>query len=120
MKNDSKNLITHVKSFYVVGHTGIADSRGVIYDFAGPYTIGVGKLAFSPPTRYIQLDPAYCTDQTWDEGISNGCEVYKHRMHNLFCDNCHSHVAKCLNNMGYGNVPIHIGFHPNLFSFGLF
>jgi transmembrane protein 222 len=23
-------------------------------------------------------------------------------MHNIFCDNCHSHVAKCLNIMGYG------------------
>jgi large-conductance mechanosensitive channel len=30
--------------------------------------------------------------------------VYKGRMHNLFCDNCHSHVAKCLNNMGYGKI----------------
>jgi transmembrane protein 222 len=24
-------------------------------------------------------------------------------MHNIFCDNCHSHVAKCLNIMGYGD-----------------
>jgi hypothetical protein len=85
-----------------IGHTGIADSRGVIYDFAGPYTIGVGKLAFSAPTRYLQLDPAFCSAQTWDEGIANGNEVYKQRMHNICCDNCHSHVAMCLNNMGYG------------------
>ena len=25
-----------------IGHTGISDSEGVIYDFAGPYTIGIG------------------------------------------------------------------------------
>jgi hypothetical protein len=27
--------------FPFVGHTGICDSRGIIHDFAGPYTIGV-------------------------------------------------------------------------------
>ena len=25
------------------GHTGIADTQGVIHDFAGPYSIGVGE-----------------------------------------------------------------------------
>lgn len=99
----------------MAGHTGIADSRGVIYDFAGPYTIGVGKLTFSPPTRYIQLDPAFCSQQNWDEGIANGNEVYKQRMHNICCDNCHSHVAKCLNNMGYGKT--FLFSHWNIFSF---
>eukprot|EP01040_Poterioochromonas_malhamensis_P011954 gene11954-13042_t len=111
-----------------IGHTGIADSRGVIYDFAGPYTIGVGKLTFSPPTRYIQLDPAFCTDLNWDEGVGNGCEVYKNRMHNIFCDNCHSHVAKCLNNMGYGKrtdygmveIGVWVFFQGKFVSFGRF
>ena len=27
-----------------IGHTGIADSNGVIYDFAGPYTINKGNM----------------------------------------------------------------------------
>jgi transmembrane protein 222 len=26
---------------------------------------------------------------------------YKQRMHNIFCDNCHSHVAYCLNKMEF-------------------
>lgn len=88
--------------FPFIGHTGIADSNGTLYDFAGPYTIGVGKLAFGAPTRYLPLDPAFCTKKDWDSAVREGCDIYRERMHNLFCDNCHSHVAKCLNLMGYG------------------
>jgi transmembrane protein 222 len=89
--------------FPFIGHTGIATSKGVIYDFAGPYTIGKQYMAFGPPTRYIQLDPSLCRDVDWDAAVSQGCEIYSQRMHNICCDNCHSHVAKCLNIMGYGN-----------------
>ena len=39
-------------------------SSGVIYDFAGPYTIGKQHMAFGPPTRYIQLDPSLCRGTT--------------------------------------------------------
>lgn len=87
-----------------IGHTGIGDSNGTLYDFAGPYTIGVGRLSFSAPTKYLPMDPTQCTLANWDEGIREGNKVYKGRMHNLFCDNCHSHVAKCLNLMGYGKL----------------
>lgn len=76
---------------------------GIIYDFAGPYTIGVGNFAFGAPTRYLLLPPDQCHAATWDEGIESGSEVYSKRMHNLCCDNCHSHVAKCLNDMKYKN-----------------
>ena len=41
-----------------IGHMGICDSRGAVYDFAGPYTIGVDEMAFAAPTRYLVLDPA--------------------------------------------------------------
>mmetsp|Transcript_28291 Transcript_28291/g.28581 ORF Transcript_28291/g.28581 Transcript_28291/m.28581 type:complete len:169 (-) Transcript_28291:49-555(-) len=84
-----------------VGHMGIGNSEGILFDFAGPYTIGVGNLAFGAPTRYVELDPSKCSCASWDEGCEEGCEVYAKRMHNLFCDNCHSHVAKCLNHMNY-------------------
>ena len=93
-------FITWVLPF--IGHTGIADSRGVIYDFAGPYTIGVGKMAFGDPTRYIQLSPNQASALGWDDAVHQGNEIYSERMHNLCCDNCHSHVAQCLNLMEYG------------------
>lgn len=88
----------------LIGHMGIADSRGVIYDFAGPYTIGVDDMAFGRPTRYLQLDPARCSDEHWDEAVARASEIYSKRMHNLCCDNCHSHVAVALARMRYSGV----------------
>lgn len=61
--------------FPFIGHTGIADSQGIIHDFAGPYHIGVGKMAFGSPTRYIQLDPEMCKNMSWDDGLQEGCTI---------------------------------------------
>jgi len=96
-----------------IGHTGIADSEGIIYDFAGPYTIGREYMAFGEPTRYIQLDPRKCNELDWDRAVREGCSVYSRRMHNICCDNCHSHVAAALNFAGYNGLRnrgmVHIG-----------
>ncbi|CAM9792683.1 unnamed protein product [Discosporangium mesarthrocarpum] len=88
----------------VVGHMGIADSRGVIYDFAGPYHIGEDHMAFGKPTRYLQLNPGKCTAEHWDEAVARACDIYRKRMHNICCDNCHSHVAVSLGRMVYAGV----------------
>lgn len=37
--------------------------------------------------------------QQWDQSIQEANDIYRGRMHNLFCDNCHSHVACALNRM---------------------
>lgn len=95
--------------FPVIGHTGICDSRGVIMDFAGPYTISVDRLSFAKPFLYLPLDPSLVARKlegqtpaaAWDAGVDAGCEEYCGRMHNICCDNCHSHVARCLNEMRY-------------------
>jgi hypothetical protein len=83
---------------------------------------GKDNFAFGAPTRYLILDPKHCSSpqladtnssstpsssslsptNVWDRGIEDGDEMYRHRMHNLCCDNCHSHVSACLNAMGYG------------------
>ena len=85
---------------------GIATVDGTIYDFAGPYTIGSHQLAFGAPTRYIQLPLSSLTvgrqlTCSLDEAIAIGNTEYSGRMHNLICDNCHSHVAYILNQMKY-------------------
>ncbi len=97
-----------------IGHMGITDSRGIIYDFAGPYTIGVDDMAFGNPTRYIPLDPtkvknllplrhgdndgggtgsgggAPCSidirrlDEAWDDAVYNANTIYEGRMHNIW------------------------------------
>lgn len=62
---------------------GICDSRGAIHDFAGPYTVSVGQMAFGEPTRYLRLAPP--AGGAWDDAVRVGDGVYAKRMHNLWC-----------------------------------
>lgn len=58
------------------------------------------------PFRFWKLDPGqvYASGpNAWDTAVHDASEEYKHRMHNLCCDNCHSHVALALNLMRYNN-----------------
>ena len=43
-------------------------------------------------TRVLMLGGA----AGWDAGVAEASDIYGGRMHNLFCDNCHSHVATAL------------------------
>ena len=84
----------------VIGHLGIADSRGVASDFRGPYYVGDdGRMAFGAPTRALKMDVSLIGAERWDEAIREANDVYRGRMHNICCDNCHSHVANALNRM---------------------
>ncbi len=95
-----------------VGHMGITDSRGVIYDFAGPFSIAVDDFTFGRPYAYLPLDPALAAPapggaakapaERWDAGVDAACDAYARRVHNIVCDNCHHHTARALNEMGYG------------------
>ncbi|CAH8826679.1 unnamed protein product [Trichobilharzia szidati] len=88
--------------FPVVGHMGIANSHGIIYDFAAPYTIGEDQMAFGWPTMYYQPHSKHIPSrEIWDKALFEANEVYKGRVHNLLCDNCHSHVAYALNKMRF-------------------
>ncbi|XP_040193781.1 transmembrane protein 222 isoform X1 [Rana temporaria] len=93
--------------FPFIGHMGICTSSGVIRDFAGPYFVSEDCMAFGKPVKYWQLDPnlVYANGPNpWDTAVHEASEEYKHRMHNLCCDNCHSHVAMALNLMKYNNT----------------
>jgi hypothetical protein len=37
--------------------------------------------------------------ERWDAAIEEANNVYRGRMHNICCDNCHSHVANALSRM---------------------
>lgn len=89
--------------FPFIGHMGICMSSGVVRDFAGPYYVSEDNMAFGSPAKYWQLDPARADGGTagWDRAVSEASHVYGKRMHNLCCDNCHSHVAMALNIMNY-------------------
>lgn len=92
-----------------IGHLGIADSRGIASDFQGPYYVGDdGRMAFGNPTRALKMDISDLPggSSKWDEYITVANEIYRGRMHNLCFDNCHSHVAYALNEMGLVNFGI--------------
>ncbi len=86
-----------------IGHMGICTSEGIIRDFAGPYFVSTDNMAFGWPTRYLVMDPAKARDGVagWDAKVAEASTIYEGRMHNLFCDNCHSHVATALALMRY-------------------
>lgn len=92
-----------------IGHLGIADSRGHSHDFQGPYYVGTDgskplpRMAFGPPTRTLKMDIGELPGgaEHWDEAILEADQIYRRRMHNICCDNCHSHVARALNIMEY-------------------
>ncbi|XP_076451797.1 transmembrane protein 222-like [Babylonia areolata] len=86
-----------------IGHMGIALTSGVIRDFAGPYYVSEDDMAFGEPTKYWQLDISQLKGgkDSWDKAVTDASEEYKGHMHNLCCDNCHSHVALALNLMNY-------------------
>ncbi|CAF0742381.1 unnamed protein product [Brachionus calyciflorus] len=99
-------LITWFLPF--IGHMGICYTNGIIRDFAGPYFVSEDSMGFGRPTRYwkLNVDKVPQTQnkkETWDRSVKEASDEYKMRMHNLFCDNCHSHVAYALNLMKYDN-----------------
>lgn len=90
-------LITALFPF--IGHTGVCTSEGIIHDFSGSYSVTVDDMAFGNPTKYAILEVE--NKEKWDEFISKGDDKYKDEEHNLFCNNCHSHVAYVLNQANY-------------------
>ncbi|VDD87999.1 unnamed protein product [Enterobius vermicularis] len=107
--------------FPYIGHMGIATSKGIIRDFAGSYYVsdnvsiefgGSGfsfeenNMGFGWPTLYWQLDPANVPGgiEAYDRAVKEASDEYKTHAHNLFCDNCHSHVALALNKMRYNGL----------------
>jgi hypothetical protein len=85
-----------------VGHIGIGDSRGRVWEFMGfGATRGPeGGLSFAPVVRYVQLDPKKAA-AGWDEGLRAAIEGCEGRVHMGCCNNCHSFVADALNYMEY-------------------
>uniref|UniRef100_A0A915AL86 Transmembrane protein 222 n=1 Tax=Parascaris univalens TaxID=6257 RepID=A0A915AL86_PARUN len=89
--------------FPFMGHMGIATSRGIIRDFAGSYCVNENEMAFGWPTRYLKLDVNKVVGgvEAWDRAVRSASDEYNNHVHNLMCDNCHSHVALALNEMRY-------------------
>jgi hypothetical protein len=87
---------------------GIADSRGIIHDFQGPYYLEKGRFMTGyvrkyypiPPSQLEELlGPSYATK--YDAAVCASDAHYSQTMHNLCCNNCHHHVASALTGLGW-------------------
>ena len=92
-------LITYL--FPSIGHTGIGTSSGIIHDFAGSFFVSVDDFAFGKPTKYFKLNLSDQEKYNWDRAIEKGDNKYNMEEHNIFINNCHSHVAYVLNQLNY-------------------
>lgn len=92
-------MITWILPF--IGHTGIANSDGVIYDFGGSHYIAVDHFTFGSPTKYLRLDPSLAKGRDWNDAIRVSADRFCERQHNIIMNNCHSHIADTLNEMKY-------------------
>ena len=90
-----------------IGHMGICDSNGVVYDFQGPYTIIADRMMLGRAARYIPLDPQkvragdpvggpHSAREDYDYCVRQGNADYEKRVHCLIYPNCNHHVAHCL------------------------
>ena len=83
--------------FPFIGHTGICDAEGVIYDFAGPYVVSRDDFAFGKVHKYFRLDIPAEQTAAYHKAIRQANKEYRKRNHSICCDNCHSHCAMALN-----------------------
>ena len=98
--------------FPSIGHVGICTSKGIIYDFAGPYYVSVNEMAFGNPTKYILLDLDSREFDEYDKAIEEGTRDYNNQCYSFCFNNCHSYVARCLNKLKYkgktGYTMVHV------------
>ncbi|CCW60984.1 unnamed protein product [Phytomonas sp. EM1] len=104
--------------FPFIGHVGICDSEGRIYDFQGTCHIVTDRMLFGYPLKYWDISHIYVPsfynrpkdsvnfddDKIQDEINAYDAAISLTKGHfclaehyNFFTNNCHSFVAACLN-----------------------
>ncbi|ELP86259.1 hypothetical protein EIN_113730 [Entamoeba invadens IP1] len=88
-----------------VGHTGIGDSNGWIYDFQGSYSIGKRRqtTCFGSVKKYIPIELMGVSDKEYDDAIDEMNKKYQSLQHLLIIQNCHEHVGDVLSKVRYQN-----------------
>jgi hypothetical protein len=93
-------LLTWLLPF--IGHIGIVSQKGISYDFAGPYFVSIGNLAFGRPVKFAPLDPKkVASGLSYEGAVESAHHAFRRRMYNFCCMNCHSFVAHAMNEMRY-------------------
>ena len=77
-----------------LGHAGICDSKGFLYDFQGDNFVGKNQFLFSDPKRIMNIE---CVDkEILDQAISETVCEFSHKNYSLICSNCHLFVCEVL------------------------
>mmetsp|Transcript_37636 Transcript_37636/g.52109 ORF Transcript_37636/g.52109 Transcript_37636/m.52109 type:complete len:188 (-) Transcript_37636:202-765(-) len=94
-----------------VGHVGVTDSRGLIHDFIGPFTIhqSYEGLGFGPVIKYVPISADELSfenlsqnqTEVWDNMVANSSTEFRRRTHNIITNNCHDHASYVLNHLKY-------------------
>lgn len=89
----------------IIGHTGVANSKGVIYDFSDDFNVSIDNFSFGTPTKYYQYHPDRIPNgaPAWDKAIQETSDYYSRTRHSLFFNNCHQYIAGVLNKVKYEN-----------------
>lgn len=87
----------------IIGHTGVATSKGLIHDFSDDYDVTVDNFAFGDPSKYHQFEYQSIDPAAWDTAIKEASEYYRRTRHSLFFNNCHQYIATILNKVKYLN-----------------
>lgn len=87
----------------IIGHTGVSNSRGIIYDFSDDFNVSVDNFAFGVPTKYYQFHERNIPHgaSAWDQAIKDTSDHYARTRHSLFFNNCHEYIADVLNKVKY-------------------
>ena len=86
----------------IIGHVGICNSEGIVYDFASPpYYVSVDDMIFGNPTKVFTLELNQKEMAEYDKIIELGKQSYDKLFYSLFINNSHSFIAKILNDLNY-------------------
>lgn len=87
----------------LIGHTGVSNSRGVIYDFSDDFNVSVDNFSFGSPTKVYRFNLRLVAEgaKGWDKAIQETSDYYARTRHSLFFNNCHQYIASVLNKVKY-------------------
>ena len=93
-----------------IGHVGVTDSNGVVYDFEASYTVGRGKMLFGDPRQKwkLNVDP-----DIWDRAIETVTQRFGGIWYNIIWSNCHYYAAACLQEAGIPQIKPFFGHWVN-------
>lgn len=87
----------------IIGHTGISNSKGIIYDFSDVRGVGVDSFPFGDPTKVFEFKPNLIRGgaKAWDKAIQQISDYYAKTKYNIYLNNCHWYIADVLNVVNY-------------------